>query len=59
MTNDKLYMREYMRQYRANKPKPITRKRKECIKCGRDFYLEGKGSGMAKYCLECKAELIK
>lgn len=52
-------MRDYMRQYRANKPKPITRKRKECIKCGRDFYLEGKGSGMAKYCLECKAELIK
>lgn len=56
MTN-KEYMREYMRSYRT-RPKPVIRKEKVC-KCGEKFYVEGKAIWTAKYCLECKVNLIK
>jgi hypothetical protein len=47
-----------MRSYRS-KPRPIIRKTKVCQQCGTNFYVEGKAIGTAKYCLECKVNLIK
>jgi hypothetical protein len=54
MTNDKDYMRDYMKSYRSRNKKVPKTIEKKCINCGGVYNILEKGSGRSKYCLECK-----
>lgn len=51
-TMSKEYNRQYMREYRKNKP--IQTVVKQCQKCGAVVHMPAKGKGKWRYCVLCK-----